>query len=74
MYIPDLRFRLPLFLPDFHLNDLRELDLPMPILNMDYVNRKRSPAWLPIENGMMATQWGGHGPVPVAVRRRFPDK
>jgi len=71
VYIPGLRLRLPL-LPDVGFDDLREIELPMPILSMQYLKDSSQPSWLgKTKTGFM--NWRGVGPVPTEIRQRFPD-
>jgi hypothetical protein len=73
IYIPNLTFKLPLILPDFDLDDLREIELPQPILRMAYLREHRSPRWLHTDPATLGFGgWGGHGAVPKAIRERFP--
>jgi hypothetical protein len=71
IYVPALHLRVPL-LPDVGFDDLREIDLPQPIVRLDYVRAAAHPEWL---DGRAAgfDGWSGHGPVPPIVRERFPD-
>ena len=73
IYIPGLRLRLPFFLPDINFDDLRELELPMPILEVEYLRQHRQPSWLGTSDNLNFKDWKGHGPVPPALRLRFPD-
>jgi len=75
IYIPDLKLRLPLFLPDFGLNDLRHLGLPLPFLEARRIENGELPAWL-VSGGREheIVTWDGAGPVPVAISARFPDR
>ena len=75
VYIPGLKLRLPLFLPDFGLNDLRQLGLPLPFLEARRIESGELPAWL-VSGGREreVVTWDGAGPVPVAVTARFPDR
>jgi hypothetical protein len=73
IYIPGLRLRLPLFLPDFNFDDLREIELPLPILEIDYLKNGKRPSWLGRDDHLGFKDWKGHGPVPPALRVRFPD-
>jgi hypothetical protein len=72
IYIPNLRLRMPV-LPDINFDDLREIELPMPILEVDYIEQKRQPSWLRTDD-LGFRSWKGNGAVPPAVRRRFPDR
>jgi hypothetical protein len=75
IYIPHLRFRLPSILPDINLDDLREVELPQPIVPISYLIEKRFPqAWLVSDDGYGFEHWVGHGDVPPAMRERFPDR
>jgi hypothetical protein len=73
IYIPHLRFKLPTILPDINLDDLRRLELPYPLLALDYVEHRRYPGWMANESGRWIRAWKGHGEVPPEIRARFPD-
>jgi hypothetical protein len=73
VYIPGLRFRLPLILPDINFDDLRTIELPMPILNMTYLHENLKPSWLGSTDDLPFVDWDGYGPVPPAILERFPD-
>jgi hypothetical protein len=73
IFIPNLRFKLPFILPDFDLDDLREIELPQPILRMAYLREGHSPGWLHTDPATLSFgSWGGYGAVPTAIRERFP--
>jgi hypothetical protein len=72
LYVPNLVLSLP-FLPDVGFDDLRELDLPQPILALEIMRGGPHPAWLRVVKDVGFEGWTCHGPVPAAVRRRFPD-
>ena len=74
IYIPGLRLKLPIFIPDINFDDLREIELPQPILDMEYLRQRRQPAWLGTAPGLGFRDWKGYGPVPPGVRERFPDR
>ena len=70
IYVPDLRLDVP-FLPDVGFDDLREIDLPQPLMRLGSLGMP-PPEWLAIRpNGFDG--WTGFGPVPAALRERFPD-
>ncbi len=73
LYVPNLVLSLP-FLPDVGFEDLRELDLPQPILDLDSIRRGSHPEWLRAHSDIGFEGWSCHGPVPAAVRQRFPDR
>jgi hypothetical protein len=73
IYVPHLKLKLPFILPDINFDDLREIDLPQPILAMEWLREGRQPSWLRT-NGLLAFEdWKGNGAVPQHVRRAFPD-
>lgn len=74
IYVPRLRLRLPSLLPDIPFDDLREVELPMPILEIDYLRGGRWPSWLGTGDNLTFGHWRGYGDVPAAVRERFPDR
>ncbi len=73
VYVPQLRLKLPSLLPDIGFDDLREVDLPQPILRLEYLREGTTPPWLPQGRGLGFAGWKGHGPVPAELRARFPD-
>ncbi len=73
VYIPGMKLKLPL-LPDIALDDLRTLDLPLPILEVSRFNQERLPAWLPLDGRLSLEDWRGLGPIPPTVRERFPNR
>ena len=74
IYIPGLRLRLPAFLPDINFDDLREIEPPMPILEMEYLKKRNQPAWLGSSDHLGFKDWKGYGSLPPAIRSRFPDQ
>lgn len=74
IYVPHLRLKLPGFLPDIGFEDLRDVDLPQPILALDYFSAQRYPEWLQPMQMRGFKGWEGVGPLPPAMRERFPDR
>lgn len=74
IYVPHLRLKLPGFLPDIGFEDLRDVDLPQPILALDYFRGDRYPPWLEPMSMRGFKGWEGVGPLPPAMRKRFPDR
>jgi hypothetical protein len=72
IYVPELHLRLPL-LPDLGFDDLREIDLPQPIVRLSYLRAVGHPDWLEGRSAGFGG-WSGFGPVPAVVRERFPDR
>ena len=72
VYIPGLRLRMPFF-PDVNFDDLREVELPLPILSMEYLKKKQQPSWLGTADNSGLKDWKGYGSVPPGLRERFPD-
>ncbi len=73
IYIPGLKLKLPC-LPDVNVDDLREIELPTPILDLDYLRKHRQPSWLEVNANLGFKNWDQYGAVPPEIRRRFPDK
>ncbi len=71
IYMPHLRLKVP-FLPDVGFDDLREIDLPQPIVRLSYL-RGAHPEWL-VAKPAGFVGWCGHGPVPDELRGQFPDE
>jgi hypothetical protein len=73
IYVPHLRLHLPFILPDIGFEDLRTVDLPQPILEVSYLRGGRYPEWLQAARLRGFKDWEGVGPLPPALRQRFPD-
>jgi hypothetical protein len=72
-YFPRISLSLPFFLPDIGLDDLREFDLPNPVVSMDWVRAHPSKPWVRISPDAFFVPWKAMGPIPEQVERRFPD-
>jgi hypothetical protein len=72
LYVPHLTLKLRL-LPDVGFDDLRAIDLPQPILRLDYVHGEAHPEWLRSVKTGGFDGWAGYGSVPHPLRQRFPD-
>jgi hypothetical protein len=72
-YFPHISLSLPLFLPDIGLDDLREFDLPNPVVSMDWVRAHPVKPWVRVSPDAFFIPWKAMGPVPDEVERRFPD-
>jgi hypothetical protein len=72
IYVPHLRLRLPI-IPDIGFEDLREVDLPQPILKLEYLQQGQHPNWLATQSRRGFKKWDNIGPLPPELRRRFPD-
>lgn len=73
IYVPRLELRLPSILPDIGFEDLREVDLPQPILTVAYLQSRLYPDWLEAAALRGFKHWGGVGALPPMLRRRYPD-
>lgn len=74
VYLPDLRFRLPLFLPDLRLDDWRTLGLPVPFVQADRFRQENLPSWLALREPLQPEGWTSIGDVPQELRVLFPDR
>ncbi len=72
-YFPRISLGLPFFLPDLGLDDLREFDLPNPVVSMEWVRAHPSKPWMTVSSDAFFIPWEAIGPRPVEVDRRFPD-
>lgn len=72
-YFPHISLSLPFFLPDIGLDDLREFDLPNPVVSMDWVRAHPSKPWVTVSPDAFFVPWEQMGPVPDEVELRFPD-
>jgi hypothetical protein len=73
VYVPHVRFELPSFLPDLGFEDLRLVDVPQPILSLEYIEAKRYPSWMRRARPRGFKDWQSYGPIPPDLRLRFPD-
>ena len=74
IYVPHLHLKLPGFIPDIGFEDLRAVDLPQPILALEYFRGDLYPDWLQPMSMRGFKDWEGVGPLPAAMRKRFPDR
>jgi len=72
LYIPQLRLKMRC-LPDVGVEDLRTVELAMPILELDYI-RNHAPDWLDVNKYLGFDGWKGAGPLPPEIRQWFPDR
>lgn len=73
VYVPGVKFELPSFLPDLGFDDLRLVDVPQPILSLEYIQAKKYPAWMQRAEPRGFKDWSSFGPIPPDLRLRFPD-
>jgi hypothetical protein len=73
VYVPGVKFELPSFLPDLGFDDLRLVDLPQPILSLEYIEGQEYPAWMHRAEPRGFKDWDSYGPIPPDLRMRFPD-
>lgn len=73
-YFPRIELRLPWFLPDLGLDDLRDFHVPRPIWERRFVSRMEGqPPWLGIEPTGSMSEWEAEGPRPQVLEEIFPD-
>lgn len=74
-YFPAIHLRLPSFLPDLGLQDLREFDVPQPVLRTDRYQREaaRGYRWVAFRSDRILVPWSPIGPYPVFLDESFPD-
>jgi len=74
-YFPEISIRLPSFLPDLGLDDLRDFDVPQPVLEMDWFARRQThlPDWIDVHLDGGFKPWRARGPRPKILEERFPD-
>jgi hypothetical protein len=74
-YFPHIVLKMPIFLPDLGLADLREFDLPDPIMPMDWFCRtaEHPPDWISVTPDGYVSPWVAVGPRPKILEDRFPD-
>ncbi len=73
VYVPRIRLELPSFLPDLGFEDLRMVDLPAPILKLEYLDQEQFPGWIRRARPRGLKGWESYGPIPPDLRLRFPD-
>jgi hypothetical protein len=74
-YFPAIKLRLPWFLPDLGLADLREFHVPHPVWERDFVrDPRRHPEWLGLDPTGAMTDWESEGPRPRLLDEVFPDR
>jgi hypothetical protein len=73
-YFPHLRMKLP-FLPGIGLSDLRDFDVPEPVLPREWFTRDRSrkPEWLDARKNLEIRSWDQVGPRPEILKAIFPE-
>jgi len=75
-YFPHIHLNMPFFLPDLGLSDLREFDVPQPILPIDWFRQHEQEAfdWVQVfADNAILVPFDEVGPVPAVVLDRFPD-
>lgn len=73
-YFPGITFRLPFFLPDLGLDDIRDFDLPQPLWERkDLEARMEWPDWMGIDAAGNLPDWTAEGPRPMLLDQLFPD-
>jgi hypothetical protein len=71
-YFP--RFQIQLrFLPDLGLEDLRDFNLPSPVVALSWVRSHPSRPWMKVTPDAFYEPWETSGPRPLELDRRFPD-
>jgi len=73
-YFPHIELRLPWFLPDLGLADLRDFHVPRPIWERRFVEQvEGQPAWLGLQPTGGMAGWEAEGPRPRVLEDIFPD-
>jgi hypothetical protein len=74
-YFPHIQLRLPLFLPDLGLADLRDFDQPNPIFPFYWYRdmAERPVDWITADERGNLYPWKSYGPRPGFLDERFPD-
>lgn len=73
VYVPGIKFELPSLLPDLSFNDLRLIDVPQPILSLEYIQGQKYPRWIRRAEPRGFKDWDSYGPIPPDLQVRFPD-
>lgn len=74
-YLPNLKLRLPFFLPDLGLDDHRDFGYPMPLMRTESFHRPTDhfPSWFETTEAGTVYHWESLGPRPTILHERFPD-
>jgi hypothetical protein len=74
-YLPNLKLRLPFFLPDLGFDDHRDFGYPMPLMRAEFFRHPADhfPDWVESTEAGTIYHWHGIGPRPGVIDRRFPD-
>jgi hypothetical protein len=74
-YLPDLRLRLPFFLPDLGFDDHRDFGYPMPLMRAEFFRHPTDhfPGWYETTEAGTVYHWESVGPRPRVIDERFPD-
>ena len=74
-YFPHIHLNLPAFLPSIGLADLRDFDVPQPVLTMSWFvqQAKEQADWITAYPDGMVGPWDPVGPRPRVLDQRFPD-
>lgn len=72
-YFPHISLNMPFFLPDLGLDDLREFDLPNPVVSVEWAHAHPGKPWVSVSPDVFFSPWEAIGPRPEEVVRRFPD-
>ncbi len=72
-YFPNLTFKLPSFIPDIGLNDLRQFTAFQPLINAADCRSGSVPAWLALNSEGVIENWSNEGDIPGIIREWYPD-
>jgi hypothetical protein len=74
-YFPHLRLKLPAFLPDLGLQNLRDFDQPNPIFPFQWCRQllENPVEWISSDEQGNFYPWKAYGPRPEFLEQRFPD-
>jgi hypothetical protein len=71
-YFPRIRIKLSL-LPDLGLDDLRDFDVPQPIVATEWARKTLQRDWIRVKQDAILSPWEAVGPRPAVIAERFPD-
>ncbi len=75
VYFPHIHIELPVFLPSIGLEDLRDFDVPQPVLPSPWFQEHagKQVEWVRIERSGLFDPWKAVGPRPKVLDTKFPD-
>lgn len=75
VYFPDIKLKLPVFLPDVGFHDLRYSEYPQPIIEAEFARSElwKYSDWLPVTDDGFFLDWTQEGEIPRQIQEALPD-